>query len=267
MIKKKQLDSEECLNLQFQEKEQIAIGEEQIQHDLDEQHTYRDITTSAILLEEEPPQSYDITINDSIPATNVGDAPAPVAGPGSGGSRRLAQQQAQIDEVVDIMRQNIDKVLERDKNLSHLDDRADKLQTNAAQFEKQAGKLKRKFWLQNMKMMIIMGVVGTIFIIVVGAYIYSKVKAVAPAFPSIDAGGTSNPSVQDELSKVTAASMTTPMEEKVTTKRPRRRRKKTTTATNLAVSTVVSINNNNESNDGQDTSKIVLKRMIRALIH
>ncbi|CAF3607789.1 unnamed protein product [Rotaria sp. Silwood1] len=59
--------SEECLNLQFQEKEQIAIGEEQIQHDLDEQHTYRDITTSAILLEEEPPQSYDITINDSIP--------------------------------------------------------------------------------------------------------------------------------------------------------------------------------------------------------
>ncbi|CAF3607808.1 unnamed protein product [Rotaria sp. Silwood1] len=156
-------------------------------------------------------------------ATNVGDAPAPAGGPGSGGSRRLAQQQAQIDEVVDIMRQNIDKVLERDKNLSHLDDRA--------------------------------------------AYIYSKVKAVAPAFPSIDAGGTSNPSVQDELSKVTAASMTTPMEEKVTTKRPRRRRKKTTTATNLAVSTVVSINNNNESNDGQDTSKIVLKRMIRALIH
>ncbi|CAF4738707.1 unnamed protein product [Rotaria sp. Silwood1] len=256
MIKKKQLDSEECLNLQFQEKEQIAIGEEQIQHDLDEQHTYRDITTSAILLEEEPPQSYDITINDSIPATNVGDAPAPVAGPGSGGSRRLAQQQAQIDEVVDIMRQNIDKVLERDKNLSHLDDRADKLQTNAAQFEKQAGKLKRKFWLQNMK-------VNNYTI----TYIYSKVKAVAPAFPSIDAGGTSNPSVQDELSKVTAASMTTPMEEKVTTKRPRRRRKKTTTAINLAVSTVVSINNNNESNDGQDTSKIVLKRMIRALIH
>lgn len=27
----------------------------------------------------------------------------------------------------------------------------DKLQTHAAQFEKQAGQLKRKFWLQNMK--------------------------------------------------------------------------------------------------------------------
>lgn len=30
--------------------------------------------------------------------------------PGGGGSKRLAQQQAQVDEVVDIMRQNVDKV-------------------------------------------------------------------------------------------------------------------------------------------------------------
>ena len=44
----------------------------------------------------------------------------------TGGSKRLAQQQAQVDEVVDIMRQNVDKVLERDKNLSLLDDRAGK---------------------------------------------------------------------------------------------------------------------------------------------
>lgn len=48
------------------------------------------------------------------------------AAPGGGGSKRLAQQQAQVDEVVDIMRQNVDKVLERDKNLSLLDDRAGK---------------------------------------------------------------------------------------------------------------------------------------------
>jgi hypothetical protein len=50
----------------------------------------------------------------------VGGGPTPAGG----GSKRLAQQQAQVDEVVDIMRQNVDKVLERDKNLSLLDDRA-----------------------------------------------------------------------------------------------------------------------------------------------
>jgi hypothetical protein len=55
---------------------------------------------------------------------------APTAAGGGGGSKRLAQQQAQVDEVVDIMRQNVDKVLERDKNLSLLDDRAGKYFNN-----------------------------------------------------------------------------------------------------------------------------------------
>ena len=54
----------------------------------------------------------------------------PPAAGGGGGSKRLAQQQAQVDEVVDIMRQNVDKVLERDKNLSLLDDRAGKSKRN-----------------------------------------------------------------------------------------------------------------------------------------
>jgi len=87
--------------------------------------------------------------------------------------KRLQQTQAQVDEVsinsnsfwgfnllkpwlyssqvVDIMRTNVEKVLERDAKLSELDDRADALQQGASQFEQQAGKLKRKFWLQNLK--------------------------------------------------------------------------------------------------------------------
>ncbi|CRL02292.1 CLUMA_CG015327, isoform A [Clunio marinus] len=84
--------------------------------------------------------------------------------------KRLQQTQAQVDEVVDIMKTNVEKVLERDQKLSELDDRADALQQGASQFEQQAGKLKRKFWLQNLKMMIIMGVIGLIIV----AYIGSK---------------------------------------------------------------------------------------------
>lgn len=49
------------------------------------------------------------------------------------------------------MKTNVEKVLERDQKLSELDDRADALQQGASQFEQQAGKLKRKFWLQNLK--------------------------------------------------------------------------------------------------------------------
>ncbi|AWP03087.1 putative vesicle-associated membrane protein 2-like [Scophthalmus maximus] len=66
-------------------------------------------------------------------------------------NKRLQQTQAQVDEVVDIMRVNVDKVLERDQKLSELDDRADALQAGASQFETSAAKLKRKYWWKNCK--------------------------------------------------------------------------------------------------------------------
>ncbi|PNF39470.1 Synaptobrevin [Cryptotermes secundus] len=81
--------------------------------------------------------------------------------------KRLQQTQAQVDEVVGIMKTNVEKVLERDQKLSELDDRADALQHGASQFEQQAGKLKRKFWLQNLKMMIIMGVIGLVILAII----------------------------------------------------------------------------------------------------
>uniref|UniRef100_A0A672T6E9 Vesicle-associated membrane protein 1 n=1 Tax=Sinocyclocheilus grahami TaxID=75366 RepID=A0A672T6E9_SINGR len=77
-----------------------------------------------------------------------GGPPAP---PNLTSNRRLQQTQAQVDEVVDIMRVNVDKVLERDQKLSELDDRADALQAGASQFESSAAKLKNKYWWKNMK--------------------------------------------------------------------------------------------------------------------
>merc|ERR1712119_265938 len=83
------------------------------------------------------------------------------------GNSRLAQGQAQVGEVVDIMRVNVEKVLERDSKLSELDQRADNLQDGAAQFQTQATKLKRKYWWQNMKMMMIIGVIALIILIII----------------------------------------------------------------------------------------------------
>ena len=42
-------------------------------------------------------------------------------------SRKLEKTQAEVDEVVNIMRVNVDKVLERDQKLSELDNRAQAL--------------------------------------------------------------------------------------------------------------------------------------------
>ncbi|CAL1295429.1 unnamed protein product [Larinioides sclopetarius] len=85
----------------------------------------------------------------------------------SASSKRLQQTQAQVDEVVGIMRVNVEKVLERDQKLSELDDRADALQQGASQFEQQAGKLKRKFWWKNCKMIAIMVGIGLIIVIII----------------------------------------------------------------------------------------------------
>ncbi|XP_060589474.1 vesicle-associated membrane protein 3-like isoform X1 [Ruditapes philippinarum] len=89
-------------------------------------------------------------------------------GPRNVESKRLQQTQAQVDEVVDIMRVNVDKVLERDQKISELDDRADALQAGASQFEASAGKLKRKFWWKNCKMwLILIGIIVVIIVIII----------------------------------------------------------------------------------------------------
>ena len=54
--------------------------------------------------------------------------------------------------------------LDRDAKLSALEERADALQDGSAQFEKRAASLKNKFWLENLKSMIAMGVVGLILV-------------------------------------------------------------------------------------------------------
>ncbi|XP_046388311.1 vesicle-associated membrane protein 2-like isoform X2 [Ischnura elegans] len=81
--------------------------------------------------------------------------------------KRLQQTQAQVNEVVDIMRTNVKKVLDRDEKLTELDGRADALQSGASQFVQQAKKLKTKYWWKNLKMMIIMGVIGVVILIII----------------------------------------------------------------------------------------------------
>ncbi|KAL3978034.1 hypothetical protein ACER0C_019096 [Sarotherodon galilaeus] len=100
-------------------------------------------------------------------------AVGPEGSAAAAGNKRLQQTQAQVDEVVDIMRVNVDKVLERDQKLSELDDRADALQAGASQFETSAAKLKRKYWWKNCKMWAILIAVIVIIIVIIIIWNYS----------------------------------------------------------------------------------------------
>ena len=69
-----------------------------------------------------------------------------------------------------------DIVLERDSKLNELDDRATSLQQGAEMFDRNAGKIQRKFWFQNMRMNFIIGGVVLVIIIIIIIVIVTSTK-------------------------------------------------------------------------------------------
>ncbi|MCI4388389.1 hypothetical protein PGIGA_G00085350 [Pangasianodon gigas] len=80
------------------------------------------------------------------------------------GSSKLNQVQEQVNDVKVILKDNINKVLERGERLDDLIEKTDDLQVTADSFQKTSARVSRKYWWKNTKMMIIIGVV--VFIIV-----------------------------------------------------------------------------------------------------
>eukprot|EP00039_Didymoeca_costata_P018562 m.333999 g.333999 ORF g.333999 m.333999 type:complete len:140 (+) comp17265_c0_seq1:70-489(+) len=70
---------------------------------------------------------------------------------GSGDNRRLVEAQSQVDEVVGIMRGNMEKVLERDAKLGDLEDKSETLAEGSARFQMTSKKLKNAMWWQDKK--------------------------------------------------------------------------------------------------------------------
>ncbi|VUZ54450.1 unnamed protein product [Hymenolepis diminuta] len=83
------------------------------------------------------------------------------------GQDRIQQQQAEVSEVVGIMKDNVARVLERDQRLADLDHRADELQVHSRQFESISRNIQRKYFWRNMKMWFIIGGVVLVLIIVI----------------------------------------------------------------------------------------------------
>merc|ERR1712107_741407 len=74
-------------------------------------------------------------------------------------------RKAKAEEVAGIMRDNMQKVMEREGKLGELEVRAETLQQGSEQFQKTSVKVKRQAWLQNMKMKTAIG--GTVVAILV----------------------------------------------------------------------------------------------------
>ncbi|KAF2292613.1 hypothetical protein GH714_026019 [Hevea brasiliensis] len=68
---------------------------------------------------------------------------------------KLAKVKAQVSEVKGVMMENIEKVLDRGEKIELLVDKTENLRSQAQDFRQQGTKMRRKMWLQNMKIKLI----------------------------------------------------------------------------------------------------------------
>ncbi|XP_017609975.1 putative vesicle-associated membrane protein 726 [Gossypium arboreum] len=81
---------------------------------------------------------------------------------------KLAKVKAQVSEVKGVMMENIEKVLDRGEKIEVLVDKTENLRSQAQDFRQQGTKIKRKMWIENMKMkLIVFGIVAVIIIVII----------------------------------------------------------------------------------------------------
>merc|ERR1712142_586075 len=88
---------------------------------------------------------------------------------------QMETAQSQVKEVVEVMRNNIDNILERDNKLSALDERATNLEASSNMFQQSSRRLKKKYWWQNLKMKLWLGGCGIVILITIICIIYFSV--------------------------------------------------------------------------------------------
>ncbi|XP_072367652.1 vesicle-associated membrane protein 4 isoform X2 [Scyliorhinus torazame] len=75
--------------------------------------------------------------------------------------------QNQVDEVIDVMQENITRVIERGERLDELQDKSESLSDNATVFSNRAKQLRRQMWWKECKMKVIISVVVVIVLLVI----------------------------------------------------------------------------------------------------
>jgi len=86
----------------------------------------------------------------------------------------VASVQKQVDEVKNIMMDNIEKVLDRGEKIELLVDKTDQLRFQADNFHRTGRNLRRKMWMQNLKMklalvFVVLAVIGVLVAIICGS--------------------------------------------------------------------------------------------------
>ncbi|XP_030062554.1 vesicle-associated membrane protein 4 [Microcaecilia unicolor] len=90
---------------------------------------------------------------------------------------KIRQVQSQVDEVIDVMQENITKVIERGERLDELQDKSECLSDNATAFSSRAKHLRRQMWWRECKMKAVVALVVGIILLVIIIPIVLKYKS------------------------------------------------------------------------------------------
>ncbi|CAF0831779.1 unnamed protein product [Rotaria sp. Silwood1] len=118
------------------------------------------------------PQTYSSIRDDDDDALDIQIDSDTTRSTASGGVKKL---HGQVQEVVGVMKKNIDKLLDRDVALNNLMTRADDLETSATTYNQTTKQLRRKYWWKNAKTNVcIAGIVISVILIIITAIILSR---------------------------------------------------------------------------------------------
>lgn len=92
-------------------------------------------------------------------------------------SDRLGKLESKVEEVTGVMRQNIDKVVQRGDALDNLTERSDLLAHSTTDFRVSATKLRKKLCYKNVKLWVILVIIFVILAVIIGIIIISVLAA------------------------------------------------------------------------------------------
>ncbi|KAG1102658.1 hypothetical protein G6F42_017333 [Rhizopus arrhizus] len=98
-------------------------------------------------------------------------------GAGGAGNQKTARVQQQVDEVVGIMQENIDKVMQRGERLDDLRGKTEDLQATAGHFRRGANQVRKRMWWKDLKWKIIIAVTILVILgIIIGSIVGTQTK-------------------------------------------------------------------------------------------
>jgi len=83
-------------------------------------------------------------------------------------SDKIKRVQDQVNDVTQVMKENISKVLERGENVSQLQENSEQLSMSSRGFVEGSRRMRRRLWWQNMKMkLFIVAIIALIIIVII----------------------------------------------------------------------------------------------------